>query len=329
MPADPLSVEENADQLWQAAERLRGSIDAADYKHVVLGLLFLKYVSDAFALRREKLKQELEDDGIPADRQEALLESKDEYAAEKVFWVPEEARWERLQTLAATDPDLASRIDEAVEAVERENPKLKNKLPRGYASRGISATKLGQLVTDVIAEVRFEGETVAARDMLGRVYEYFLGKFAAAEGKLGGEFFTPAADRTVARRDARARRGPRLRPRVRVRRHVRAVPNVSSRRTRAQSVGDISIFGQESNRTTWRLAHMNLAIHGSRRNLGRSARDTLRCATCTPTCKADFVLANPPFNIGHGRASGCADRALASTACRPRATRTTHGSSTS
>src|SRR3954469_14921894 len=162
-----------ADKLWQAADKLRGTVDAAEYKHVVLGLLFLKYISDSFESRRTKLKEELAADGITGQHLEKLLENRDEYTAERVFWVPPEARWQNLQN-QATRPDIAALIDDAVLAIERDNPKLKNKLPRDYARRGIEPLKMTQLINEVIAGIGFKGTHKQARDTLGRVYEYFL-----------------------------------------------------------------------------------------------------------------------------------------------------------
>lgn len=179
----------SAEILWKSADALRGQIDAAEYKHVVLGFLFLKYVSDAFEARRDELKTELQAEGITGPQLEGLLESRDEYTAERVFWVPPEARWQNLQN-RATRPDIATLVDDAILAVERDNPNLKGKLPRDYARRGIAPEKLKGLI-DLIANIGFKGERSKARDTLGRVYEYFLAKFAQAEGKLGGEFFTP------------------------------------------------------------------------------------------------------------------------------------------
>jgi type I restriction enzyme M protein len=178
-----------ADTLWKAADTLRGQIDAAEYKHVVLGLLFLKYISDSFESRREDLRAELTRDGIKGKQLDALLESRDEYTAERIFWVPPESRWPNLQN-QATRPDIATLIDDAILAVERDNPNLKSKLPRDYARRGIEPVKMKGPI-DLIAGIGFKGSRGKARDTLGRVYEYFLGKFAAAEGKLGGEFYTP------------------------------------------------------------------------------------------------------------------------------------------
>ncbi|HET8899740.1 MAG TPA: class I SAM-dependent DNA methyltransferase [Rhodanobacteraceae bacterium] len=281
-----------ADTLWKSADTLRGQIDAAEYKHVVLGLLFLKYIADAFAARRDELKAELEADGITGAQLEALLESRDEYTAERVFWVPPEARWQNLQN-QATRPDIATLIDDAILAVERDNPNLKGKLPRDYARRGIAPEKMKGLI-DLIANIGFKGDRAKARDTLGRVYEYFLGKFAQAEGKLGGEFFTP---RCIVRLLVEM-----LEPydgRVYDPCCGSAGMFVQSERFVAAHGGqttDISIFGQESNPTTWRLAHMNLAIRGIEANLGPQPADSF-LRNLHPDLKADYILANPPFNI--------------------------------
>src|SRR2546428_5399699 len=282
-----------ADTLWKAADQLRGQVDAAEYKHVVLGLLFLKYISDSFESRREELKTELEADGITGEQLERLLENRHEYTAERVFWVPPEARWTNLQN-QATRPDIAKLIDDAILAVERDNPKqLRNKLPRDYARRGIEPVKLKGLI-DLIADIGFKGERKTARDTLGRVYEYFLGKFAQAEGKLGGEFYTP---RCVVRLLVEM-----LEPfdgRV-------YDPCCGSGGMFVQSEDfvtahggnrtNISIFGQESNPTTWRLAHMNLAIRSIEANLGLQPADSF-VRDLHPDLKADYILANPPFNV--------------------------------
>ncbi len=281
-----------ADTLWKSADALRGQVDAAEYKHVVLGLLFLKYISDAFEARKDELKKELEADSITGAQLESLLENRDEYTAERVFWVPPESRWQALQGQAAR-PDVGTLIDDAIIAIERDNPKLKGKLPRDYARRGIAPEKMKGLI-DLVANVGFKGDRAKARDQLGRVYEYFLGKFAQAEGKLGGEFFTP-------------------RPIVRLLVEMLEPYNgrvydpccgsagmfVQSERFVEAHGGqktDISIFGQESNPTTWRLAHMNLAIRGIEANLGPQPADSM-LRNLHPDLKADYILANPPFNI--------------------------------
>jgi type I restriction enzyme M protein len=287
-----VDIHQLADTLWRSADALRGQVDAAEYKHVVLGLLFLKYISDSFESRREQLKAELEKDGIRGEQLERLLESRDEYTAERIFWVPPEARWPNLQNQAAR-PDIATLIDDAILAVERDNPNLKNKLPRDYARRGIAPEKMKGLI-DLIANIGFKGSRGKARDTLGRVYEYFLGKFAAAEGKLGGEFYTPRSVVRVLVEMLEPYSGRVYDPCcgsggmfVQSEKFVEAHGGKQT---------DVSIFGQESNPTTWRLAHMNLAIHQVSGNLGPAPADTfLRDAH--PDLKADFILANPPFNV--------------------------------
>ena len=283
---------EYADTLWKAADVLRGTIDAAEYKHVVLGLLFLKYISDSFEARKDELRAELETDGIAGPQLESLLENRDEYTAERVFWVPPEARWQNLQN-QATRADIATLIDDAILAVERDNPNLKGKLPRDYARRGIAPEKMKGLI-DLIAGIGFKGERARARDTLGRVYEYFLGKFAQAEGKNGGEFFTP---RCIVRLLVEM-----LEPydgRVYDPCCGSAGMFVQSDRfveAHGGQTTDISIFGQESNPTTWRLAHMNLAIRGIEANLGPQPADSF-LRDLHPDLKADYILANPPFNV--------------------------------
>lgn len=280
------------DTLWRSADALRGQVDAAEYKHVVLGLLFLKYISDSFEARRDELKMELTAEGISGVQQEALLENRDEYTAERVFWVPLEARWTSLQNQAAR-PDIAALIDDAILVVERDNPNLKGKLPRDYARRGIEPVKIKGLI-DLIADIGFKGDRAKARDTLGRVYEYFLGKFAQAEGKLGGEFFTPRCVVRVLVEMIEPYEG-----RV-------YDPCCGSGGMFVQSEGfveahggsktDISIFGQESNPTTWRLAHMNLAIRSIEANIGMQPADTF-LRDQHPDLKADYILSNPPFNV--------------------------------
>ncbi|MCF5144401.1 N-6 DNA methylase [Pseudomonas sp. PA-6-1D] len=281
-----------ADTLWKAADTLRGQVDAAEYKHVVLGLLFLKYVSDSFDSRRDDLRAELTSDGIQGEQLERLLESRDEYTAERVFWVPPEARWSNLQN-QATRPDIATLIDDAILAVERDNTNLKGKLPRDYARRGIEPVKMKGLI-DLIAGIGFKGSRGKARDTLGRVYEYFLGKFAAAEGKLGGEFYTPRSVVRVLVEMLEPYEGRIYDPACgsggMFVQSEKFVESHGGQRT------DVSIFGQESNPTTWRLAHMNLAIHGIEAKLGELPADTL-LRDQHPDLKADFVLANPPFNV--------------------------------
>lgn len=282
----------NAEILWKSADALRGQIDAAEYKHVVLGLLFLKYISDSFEARRVELRAELEAEGIGGPQIESLLENRDEYTAERVFWVPPEARWANLQNQAAR-PDIATLIDDAILAVERDNPNLKSKLPRDYARRGIAQEKMKGLI-DLIANIGFKGDRAKARDTLGRVYEFFLGKFAQAEGKLGGEFFTPRCIVRLLVEMLEPYEGRVYDPCC-----GSAGMFIQSERFVEAHGGqktDISIFGQESNPTTWRLAHMNLAIRGIEANLGSQPADTF-LRSQHPDLRADYILANPPFNI--------------------------------
>jgi type I restriction enzyme M protein len=280
------------DTLWQAADKLRGTVDAAEYKHVVLGLLFLKYVSDSFESRRVKLKEELEKDGIKGQHLESLLENRDEYTAERVFWVPPESRWQNLQN-QATRPDIATLIEDAILAVERDNPGLKNKLPRDYARRGIEPVKMKGLI-DLIANIGFKGTHKQARDTLGRVYEYFLGKFAQAEGKLGGEFYTPRCVVRVLVEMLEPYEGRVYDPCCGS--GGMFVQSDQFVEAHGGNTRDISIYGQESNPTTWRLAHMNLAIHTIEANLGMQPADTF-LRDLHPDLKADYIMANPPFNV--------------------------------
>jgi type I restriction enzyme M protein len=282
----------NPEALWATADKLRGSIDAAEYKHVVLGLIFLKYISDAFETRREALRQELEADNITGLSAESMLESRDEYTAENVFWVPPEARWAEIQAKGKTS-NIAKLIDSAMYAIEQDNPKLKGKLPRDYARRGISPERLGGLI-DQIASIAVGTKEAQKKDILGRVYEYFLGKFAAAEGKLGGEFFTPSSIVRLMVEMIEPYEGRVYDPAC-----GSGGMFVQSERfaeAHGGSKRDLSVFGQESNPTTWRLAHMNLAIRGIEANLGDQPADSFT-RDLHPDLKADYILANPPFNI--------------------------------
>jgi type I restriction enzyme M protein len=280
------------EKLWLAADKLRGSIDAAEYKHVVLGLVFLKYISDAFEARRTVLREELKEDGLKGEALESLLESRDEYTAENVFWVPKEARWSTLQARGKA-PEIAKLIDDAMFAIEKDNAKLKGKLPRDYARRGIAPERLGGLI-DQIASIAVGTKVAQKKDILGRVYEYFLGKFAAAEGKLGGEFFTPGSIVRLMVEMIEPFQGRVYDPAC-----GSGGMFVQSERFAEAHGGnkrDLSVFGQESNPTTWRLAHMNLAIRGIEANLGEQPADSF-ARDLHPDLKADFILANPPFNI--------------------------------
>ena len=269
-------------QLWAAADKLRGNMEPSDYKHVALGLIFLKYISDAFeAKRAELLKEELAD-----------AEDPEEYLAENVFWVPREARWSHLRARAKL-PTIGKDIDHAMLAIEARNASLKGVLPKDYARPALNKVMLGELI-DLVSGIGMAEKADRSRDILGRVYEYFLGGFAGAEGKRGGEFYTP---RSVVRLLVEM-----LEPyKGRV-----YDPCCGSGGMFVQSekfveehggrIGDIAIYGQESNYTTWRLAKMNLAVRGIDadirwNNEGSFHKDEL------PDLKADFILANPPFNV--------------------------------
>ena len=269
--------------LWAAADKLRGHMDAAEYKHVVLGLIFLKYVSDAFEARRQALVAEATQGADP--------ESPDEYLAERVFWVPPEARWAELQANAKR-PEIGTLIDGAMDAIERENRSLKGVLPKDYARPALDKQRLGELI-DLIGTIGF-GDGDEAKDVLGRVYEYFLGQFASKEGKRGGEFYTPRCIVKLLVEMIEPYQGRVYDPCC-----GSSGMFVQSEEFIAAHGGrldDISIFGQESNPTTWKLAQMNLALRGIEANLGPQNEDTFR-RDLHPDLKADFVLANPPFNM--------------------------------
>jgi type I restriction enzyme M protein len=270
------------EKLWAAADKLRGSMDAAEYKHVVLGLVFLKYISDAFEERRSELVKEKEAD--PEDR--------DEYEGANVFWVPTEARWSTLQA-KAKQADIGVRIDKAMEGIEEENPALKGTLPKEYARPQLDKTRLGELI-DLMSGVSLLESDSSSKDILGRVYEYFLQKFASAEGRGGGEFYTPQAVVRVLVDVLEPFMGRIYDPCcgsggmfVQSEKFVEA---------HGGRIGDIAVYGQEWNATTWRLCKMNLAIRGIEANLGQQWADTFT-NDLHKGLKADFILANPPFNI--------------------------------
>ena len=295
--------------LWATADKLRANMDAAEYKHLVLGLIFLKYVSDTFAARRAELTRRFADEAdeyflydCDAELLAEELEDRDYYKEVNVFWVPESARWEALRA-AAKQTDIGKRIDDALAAIEGENPKLKGILDKRYARAQLPDGKLGELV-DLVSTIGFGTDAGQARDVLGQVYEYFLGQFASAEGKKGGQFYTPASIvKTLVA--------------VLAPHHGKVYdPCCGSGGMFVQSekfieahggrIGDVSIYGQESNPTTWRLAAMNLAIRGIDFNLGREPGDTFT-RNQHPDLRADFILANPPFNISdwwHGSLEG-------------------------
>ena len=269
-------------QLWAAADKLRGHMDSSEYKHVVLGLIFLKYISDSFEEAHAKLLKEKEAD--PEDR--------DEYLAQNVFWVPKEARWPFLQG-KAKQPEIGKFLDDGMVAIERDNPVLKNILPKYFARPTLDKTRLGELI-DLISGIGLGTKEQKAKDVLGRVYEYFLSQFASAEGKKGGEFYTPQSVVRVLVSMLAPYKGRIFDPCcgsggmfVQSEKFVEA---------HGGKVDDIAVYGQESNPTTWKLAKMNLAIRGITSDLGKENADSFH-RDLHPDLKADFILANPPFNI--------------------------------
>ena len=278
-------------ELWRMANALRGNMDAAEYKHVVLGLVFLKYISDAFEETRVRLEAA---SAVGADP-----EDPDEYRAENVFWVPPEARWELLRT-GARQPTIGELADAAMSGIERDNPGLRNVLPKQYARPALDKRRLGQLI-DLVSNIRIGDQESRSRDVLGRVYEYFLSEFASAEGKKGGEFYTPRCIVRLLVRMVEPYRGRVYDPCcgsagmfVQSVEFIRAHANGNGTGRRPPPGADISIYGQESNYTTWRLAKMNLAIRGIGGQIVQG--DTFHNDRF-PDLKADFILANPPFNV--------------------------------
>ena len=276
--------------LWRAADALRSNMDAAEYKHVVLGLIFLKYISDAFEEQHALLEAEQDLGADPEDP--------DEYRAVNIFWVPREARWSLLNA-NAKQPTIGKTVDEAMIAIERDNPTLKGVLPKDYAHPRLDKQRLGQLI-DLVGNIGLGDKASRSRDVLGRVYEYFLSQFASAEGKKGGQFYTPRCVVKVLVEMLAPFQGRVFDPCcgsggmfVQSAEFVRAHANGNGNGGKAR--GDVSIFGQESNHTTWRLAKMNLAIRGIDGNLGSEHADSFH-HDLHPDLKADYVLANPPFN---------------------------------
>lgn len=268
-------------KLWQAADKLRNNMDAAEYKHVVLGLIFLKYISDAFKDVYDELKNDPEKLSDPEDI--------DEYRSRNVFWVPPEARWDYLQK-NAKQPTIGKLIDDAMDAIERDNPSLKGVLPKNYAREALDKQRLGELI-DLIGTIGLGDYESKSKDILGRVYEYFLGQFADAEGKKGGQFYTPRSIVKLLVEMLEPYKGRVFDPCCGS--GGMFVQSEKFVREHSGRIGDLSIYGQESNQTTWRLAKMNLAIRGIDANIqwGDAFHNDLH-----KDLKADFILANPPFN---------------------------------
>jgi type I restriction enzyme M protein len=268
-------------KLWSMADALRNNMDAAEYKHVVLGLIFLKYISDAFEAKHTELEGQRSQGADPEDP--------DEYRAASIFWVPKEARWSHLKG-NAPQPKIGTIVDEAMTAIERDNPSLKGVLPKDYARPGLDKQRLGQLI-NLVSDIGLGSPADRAKDVLGRVYEYFLAQFASAEGKKGGQFYTPSHVVRILVEMLAPYKGRVYDPCC-----GSGGMFVSSEKfieSHSGKLGDISIYGQESNYTTWRLAKMNLAIRGIDAQIahGDSFHNDRH-----PDLKADWVMANPPFN---------------------------------
>ena len=283
--------------LWATADKLRSNMDAAEYKHIVLGLIFLKYVSDSFAEHRANLEKRFADPNDDyfiedAEFRQSDLEERDYYTEANVFWVPESARWEQIRE-QAKQPTIGKIIDDALVEIEGENPRLKGILDKRFARTQLEPGKLGELV-DEISKVGFGGNGNKAKDLLGEVYEYFLGQFANAEGKKGGQFYTPASVVKVLVDVLAPHKGKVYDPCCGS--GGMFVQSEKFMESHGGRFGDISIYGQESNPTTWRLVAMNLAIRGMDFNLGKEPADTF-LRNQHPDLRADYIMANPPFNI--------------------------------
>jgi type I restriction enzyme M protein len=291
-------------RLWEAADKLRGNQEPSEYKHVVLGLVFLKYISDRFEERRVSLEAELLADGIRAERVASFLEDRDEYTSQNVFWVPENARWSYVQSRAKLTT-IGQDIDSAMDLIEKENSSVRGVLPRNYGRDGLDKRRLGELV-DLIGGIGFTStDDHGADDVLGRVYEYFLGQFAGKEtGKDAGAFYTPrSVVKTLVEMlepfkgrvyDPAAGSGGMF---VQSAEFVKAH---GGKRT------DISVYGQEYTDTTWKLAKMNLALRGIEADMGSKSADSFT-EDLHPELRADYVIANPPFNVSDWWSAKLAD----------------------
>jgi len=269
-------------ELFKTADKLRGNMEPSDYKHVALGLIFLKHISDRFETRRRELEEEYPEG----------IEEPDEYAAENVFWVPQAARWSHLQA-NAKQPTIGKLIDEAMLAIEKVNPSLKGVLPKEYARPALNAVMLGELI-DLISNIALGESQDRARDVLGRVYEYFLGQCAGSEGKRGGEFYTPRSVVRVLVEMLQPYQGRVYDPCCGS--GGMFVQSEQFIQAHGGRIGDIAIYGQESNYTTWRLCKMNLAVRGIDSDIRWNSEGSFH-KNELPDLRADFILANPPFNI--------------------------------
>lgn len=272
-------------QLWKAADKLRKNIDAAEYKHIVLGLIFLKYISDSFEEKYQQLTQEISLGADPED--------KDEYKADMIFFVPQDARWSHLQA-NAKQPEIGKLVDQAMDAIEKENASLKGVLPKVFARQNLDPTSLGELI-DLVGNIALGDAKSRSADVLGHVFEYFLGEFALAEGKKGGQFYTPRSVVELLVEMLEPYKGRVFDPCCGSGgMFVQSLKFVDSH---AGKVNDISIYGQESNQTTWRLAKMNLAIRGIDSSQVKWNNEGSFLNNAHPDLKADYIIANPPFNV--------------------------------
>lgn len=298
----PSTMKELKDTLWKAADKLRGSMDASQYKDVILGLVFLKYVSDAFEERRGIIQAELDADGLAEEQIAQLIDDVDEYTGHGVFWVPARARWGYLAENAKGLPaamdehpkSIGQLIDEAMDLVMGSNPSLSATLPRIFNRDNVDQRRLGELL-DLFNSARFTGMGAGrARDLLGEVYEYFLEKFARAEGKRGGEFYTPAGVVRVLVEVLEPHSGRVYDPCCGSGGMFVQTEKFLDAHNEDRTA--ISVYGQELNERTWRMAKMNLAIHGLNANLTSRWGDTF-ARDQHPDMQADYIMANPPFNI--------------------------------
>ena len=274
-------------QLWKSADKLRKNIDAAEYKHVVLGLIFLKYISDAFEELYDKLNSK------EGEYEFADPEDKEEYKAENVFFVPTDARWNFLLS-KAKQPTIGKTVDEAMDAIEKENPSLKGVLPKVYARQNLDPTSLGELI-DMIGNIALGDAKSRSADILGHVFEYFLGEFALAEGKKGGQFYTPRSVVELLVEMLEPYKGRAFDPCCGSGgMFVQSEKFVEERKGK---INDISIYGQESNQTTWRLAKMNLAIRGIDSSQVKWNNEGSFLNNAHKDLKCDYIIANPPFNV--------------------------------
>ena len=283
--------------LWKSADKLRNQMDAAEYKHIVLGLIFLKYISDTFDTQKNRIKKMVSDKKsdlfISEDPKiyEKELEDRDYYTKDNVFWVPQISRWEKIRS-QAKQPDIGSIIDKAMIKIENENKSLQGKLDKRFGRTQLEAGKLGELI-DLISKIGFTDEQKAS-DLLGEVYEYFLGQFATAEGKKGGQFYTPGHIVKTLVAVLSPHKGRIYDPCCGS--GGMFVQSEEFVESHGGKIDDVSIYGQESNPTTWRLAAMNLAIRGLSVDLGNTHGDTF-ANDQFPDLKFDYIMANPPFNI--------------------------------